>query len=63
MERNKNICILDEKKNNCTKCGECDTCDIDRSKICDNCMECIFTGDTRYLKVDEIRKNIYKGDK
>ncbi len=32
-------CILYDRP--CTDCGECDRCDLDPSKICDNCCKCI----------------------
>jgi len=32
-------CVLYDRK--CTSCGECDKCDLDESKICDNCGKCI----------------------
>lgn len=25
----------------CDGCGECDRCDLDPNKICDNCMKCM----------------------
>ncbi|MEL7608466.1 MAG: hypothetical protein AAGU74_03095 [Bacillota bacterium] len=25
----------------CTHCGQCDVCDLDPNKICDNCCKCI----------------------
>lgn len=32
-------CVLYDRV--CTGCGECDRCDLDPDKICDNCMKCI----------------------
>lgn len=34
------MCVLVDNKS-CTDCGECDRCDLDPSKICDNCGACI----------------------
>ena len=40
----------------CIECGECERCDLDPSKICDNCMKCI-NGDAEYrgVMIDEIQ--------
>ena len=32
-------CVLYERE--CIGCGECDRCDLDPDKICDNCMKCV----------------------
>lgn len=48
-------CVLEDRP--CTECGECNLCDLDPTKICDNCGKCIGM-DGRYeyraLKVDGI---------
>lgn len=46
-------CVLYDRV--CIGCGECDRCDLDPSKICDNCMKCI-RGDEEYraIAVDNI---------
>lgn len=44
----KKMCVLEEKE--CTGCGECDRCDLDPNKICDNCMKCI-QGDAEYRAI------------
>ncbi len=33
-------CVLNEAKE-CVHCGDCDICDLDPNKICDNCCKCI----------------------
>lgn len=38
-------CVLYERE--CVGCGECDRCDLDPDKICDNCMKCV-NGDAEY---------------
>ena len=40
----------------CIGCGECDRCDLDPEKICDNCMKCI-QGDAEFrgIVIDGIR--------
>ena len=38
----------------CTGCGECDRCDLDPEKICDNCMKCMGDGEYRSVLIDGI---------
>lgn len=50
-------CVLYEDRRECIECGDCNICDLDPSKICDNCGKCIgLNGDLEYLavKVDGI---------
>lgn len=49
----KKECVLYERE--CMGCGECDKCDLDSAKICDNCGKCIES-DREYneIKIDEI---------
>lgn len=46
-------CVLEERE--CIKCGECELCDLDAKKTCDNCMKCVLD-DTDYaeIAIDEI---------
>ena len=45
----------------CIYCGECEICDLDKNKKCDNCSECIGnTGDYRVVKVDDFLKESSK---
>lgn len=49
-------CVLRADRE-CIECGECNLCDLDPSKICDNCGKCIgLDGSMEYraLKVDGI---------
>lgn len=32
-------CVLYDRE--CIDCGECERCDLDATKICDNCGKCI----------------------
>lgn len=52
--KEKRMCVLYERE--CIGCGECDRCDLDPSKICDNCMKCV-NGDNEYraITVDGIQ--------
>lgn len=56
-------CVLYDRM--CIECGECDRCDLDPSKICDNCMKCVM-GDSDFLaiEIDEINlpKNAPEND-
>lgn len=36
-------CVLYDRE--CIDCGECDRCDLDPEKICDNCMKCVKSDD------------------
>ena len=44
----KKQCVLEDRE--CIGCGECDRCDLDPNKICDNCMKCVNT-DAEYRAV------------
>ncbi len=41
-------CILYDRA--CIECGECDRCDLDPEKTCDNCMRCVKT-DAEYMGI------------
>ncbi|WHH59514.1 hypothetical protein [Petroclostridium sp. X23] len=46
-------CVLEDKA--CIYCGECDVCDLDHSKYCDNCGRCIDEGsDYKTVGIDDI---------
>lgn len=47
----KKECVLYDRE--CINCGECDICDLDPKKICDNCGKCIDSGnDYNIIDVD-----------
>ena len=47
------MCVLEDKP--CNGCGECDRCDLNPVKTCDNCGKCIDTGsDSRAIGIDGI---------
>ena len=50
----KKQCVLYDRV--CIGCGECDRCDLDPEKICDNCMKCV-NGEAEYraITIDGIR--------
>ncbi len=50
------MCLLEDKT--CSNCGECNFCDLDHAKICDNCCACL--GDAEYtgVYIDDILFNI-----
>ena len=45
-------CVLYERE--CIDCGECDVCDLDENKICDNCGKCLDIRDDAVIKIDGI---------
>ncbi len=40
----------------CIGCGECMFCDLDPTKICDNCGKCINFNDYYSIKIDDVEK-------
>ena len=54
-------CVLYDRE--CINCGECDMCDLDPNKVCDNCGKCIDgVNDYNAVKItkiiDDSKKNI-----
>lgn len=48
-----NECVLRDRE--CIDCGECEICDLDEAKICDNCCKCIDTdADYKGVYIDDI---------
>ena len=47
------MCVLYDRE--CIDCGECDMCELDPTKRCDNCMKCV-NGDDEYrtLPIDAV---------
>ncbi|MBE7020525.1 MAG: hypothetical protein E7411_03715 [Ruminococcaceae bacterium] len=47
-------CILYDRE--CINCNECNICDLDPNKICDNCEKCLKLEDNDYkgVVIDEI---------
>jgi len=50
-------CVLEDRS--CTECGECDLCDQDPNKKCDNCGQCLEfpEGDFAEIGIDDILLN------
>ncbi len=50
---NNRQCVLYERE--CIGCGECNRCDLNPEKICDNCMKCV-NGNAEYrgIAIDRI---------
>lgn len=48
-------CVLYDDRN-CVGCGECNMCDLDSAKLCDNCMACVkkFNADYVAIEIDEV---------
>ena len=38
----------------CIDCGECEICDLDPKKLCDNCGNCLDIRDDAVIKIDKI---------
>ena len=45
-------CVLYER--DCIGCLECETCDLDPNKVCDNCGKCIDMQEFASIKIDKI---------
>jgi hypothetical protein len=46
-------CVIEDKF--CIECGNCNICDLDENKICDNCGKCIEPQDEyATIYIDEI---------
>ena len=43
-------CLLDDTKV-CMECGECDRCDLDPNKLCDNCCKCIDEWEGNFAQI------------
>ena len=40
--------------NPCDNCGLCNYCDLDPTKICDNCMKCLDMADYNGVMIDKV---------
>ena len=45
-------CVLYDR--DCIGCLECEMCDLDPSKVCDNCGKCLNIQDFATIKIDGI---------
>ena len=45
-------CVLYDRE--CIGCYECEICDLDPNKICDNCGKCLNIQDDAIIKIDKI---------
>ena len=45
-------CVLYDRE--CIGCMECEVCDLDESKVCDNCGKCLEIRDDAVIKIDKI---------
>lgn len=54
------MCLLQDRK--CMDCGECLYCDLNKTKLCDNCCTCLGDSDFDYtgIEIDDILVNIDK---
>jgi len=55
------MCVLYDKA--CIECGECEYCDLDKEKLCDNCGKCIDSmQDYRIVNIEKFIEE-HKGTK
>lgn len=52
MKIERKTCVLYERE--CIDCGECEICDLNPLKICDNCGKCLEIHDDAIIKIDKI---------
>ena len=55
MTEKRTQCVLYERE--CIGCMECEICDLDPKKICDNCGKCLNFQDDAVIKIDAIIMN------
>ena len=55
MKTHNQKCVLYER--DCIGCLECETCDLDPNKVCDNCGKCIDAPEFASIKIDKIYTN------
>lgn len=51
-------CVFDENLD-CTDCGDCEVCDLDKNKICDNCGKCLGIDglESKSVMIDKVIDN------
>ena len=54
-ERRTKQCELYDRE--CIGCMECEMCDLDPGKVCDNCGKCIDFDDVASIKIDKVYLN------
>ena len=45
-------CVLYDR--DCIGCLECETCDLNPDKVCDNCGKCLDIQDVASIKIDKV---------
>ena len=45
-------CVLYDR--DCIVCLECEMCDLDPNKVCDNCGKCLNIQDFATIKIDKV---------
>jgi len=50
--KNGEKCVLYDR--DCIGCGECEFCDLNPLKICDNCGKCLHMDDYATIKIDAV---------
>ena len=52
MTRKFDKCVLYDR--DCIGCLECEICDLNPEKICDNCGKCLDIKDDAIIKIDKV---------
>ncbi len=55
MEKRVQECVLYDRE--CVGCMECQMCDLDPKKTCNNCGKCIDFDDVASIKIDRVYTN------
>lgn len=55
MEKRVQECVLYDRE--CVGCMECQMCDLDPTKTCNNCGKCIDFDDVASIKIDKVYTN------
>lgn len=54
MEKEKRVKECELYDRECIGCMECEACDLNPTKVCDNCGKCIDFQDVASIKIDKI---------
>ena len=55
MEKRVQECVLYDRE--CVGCMECQMCDLDPTKTCNNCGKCMDFDDVATIKIDKVYTN------
>ena len=52
LKKSEQNCVLYDRE--CIGCLECEVCDLNPNKICDNCGQCLDIKDDAVIKIEQI---------